>query len=254
MISSKLSFIKNYLILTIIILFTLGCSVYDKNLDGKYVNVENFLYDYYVFDKKNSSFKYFYTDKTGRGKMFTDNSTLFLKTDSYYEYHNLDIGYLEYSDVWSGNDTLGIVSIDTLSFQKFKEKHPRLSLYFIGFTSGIGKVITNPRIILELKTENNFFKIDDLEDIIGEFKIIGIHSECLIKRGTNDCELFDKSFETKKYPLSFWSGPLIKLDLDSLINKDLSQYRFIRAIDSFESNKRFYFDGKTYEKIERLHD
>lgn len=254
MISSKLSFIKNYLILTITILSILGCSTYNKNLNGKYVNIENIYNDYYVFDKKNSSFTYFYTDKTGKGKMFTDKSTLFLKTNRYYEYNNLDIGYSEYSDVWSGSDTLGIISIDTLSFQKFKEKHPRLSLYFIGFNSNAGKIITNPRIILELKKENNFFKIDGLDDIIGQFKIIGIHNECLIKRGTNDCELFDKSFETKKYQLSFFDGPEIKIELDSLINKNLSQYRFIRAIDSFDSKKRFHFDGKTYEKIERLQD
>jgi len=246
--------IQQFLLLVSIYLFLASCAPNLRSLNGRYVNVENIYNEYYVFDKKNASFTYYYSDKIGKGKFYTNKSTLFLKTDSLYKYNNLDIGYPEYSDTAGVDDTHGIISIDKLSFQKFKDKNPTLSLFFIGFR-GIEsrKLITNPTLILELKSGENIYKIDDNDEIVNDFKVIGLHNKCLPSRGIYDCELFDISFKTKIYGLMFGGlGPKIEISLESIANKNLSQYRFIRAIDSFESKKQFYFDGKTFKKIERL--
>jgi len=221
----------------------ISCSSNKKLKDGVYVSSNSVFEDYYIIDNDGTRFKLFYYSQEVKGEIYQHNNINIIKTDSTYFYKNLEIDY-EVSGDGNENEHL-LVEIDKDDYDFFFKKHPRISLYFIGFLDG------KYTILKKLSAGENSITSDRIKNKIYEFKLVGIYNSCY--NSFDECDLMGVAFKTRTYNLlhTYWN-PKLEINLNSIVNKKLSQERFIKEIDKILNKHEFIVDNKKYVRFKTL--
>lgn len=233
------------LILALILVFVLvSCGTTKSNLSGKYVNTKNIFNDYYIFDNEKSEYIHYQNGNEIKGSFIQKKSLVYIENDSIYYYNNQNL-YLEIKESKSLDSSLIFFEKDP--YDKFIEKFPDIKLFFVAYPYSIDK--NKSPIIIPINSSENSFSTMDYEVFPKYFRIIGLNYGCGVLYDSKNCEVFEKSFQTKLYELGNYSVSIeVTIDLSNLISENLNIIKKIESIDSVFSAKYFKNNGNIYMK------
>lgn len=228
-------------------LLLVGCST-TSTLNGTYRNNGNVFGDYYVLDNQTNRFEYFHHDFNRRtnGFFIQNESIITLKSDSINYYNNLDIVYDEKRV--HEMDKVKISFADN-SFEMFKEKFPEIQLTIILSGKRI-KLGLGYQMVLDLDSKENIIELPDEYYDPEYFRVIGIKRNCDQNTSLENCEILQRLFQSRTYFLKESAfGIDVEINLVNILNKSLSQVRFIKIIDVLKTNEYFEVNDNRYEII-----